>query len=171
MGSNRTKKVWFDTIFRRKNWQMRDRLFANQRALEPWNAHAEALGLDVAQYEACLNSGKYKNAVSADLAEASKAGATGTPSFVVGLVDDKDPSKVRGLKFIRGAQAFAAFKQSLDEALASVAKENQQKTESSKVATSRQTPATVGVDASHVERGAQIYFFVLPMALPNSELR
>ncbi len=31
-----------------KFWEMHDRLFANQRKLEPWSAHAEALGLDVA---------------------------------------------------------------------------------------------------------------------------
>ncbi len=101
-------------------WQMRERMFDNQRSLEPWNVHAEALGLDVAQYEACLNSGKYADAVKADLAEAYKAGATGTPSFVIAVIDDKDPSKVRGLTFIRGAQPFATFKQALDEALTSL---------------------------------------------------
>lgn len=41
------------------------------------------------------------------------------PSFVVGIIDDKDPSKVKGLKFIRGAVPFAQFKAALDEALAS----------------------------------------------------
>ncbi len=37
-----------------KFWEMRQRMFAYQKSLEPWNAHAEALGLDVAQFEACL---------------------------------------------------------------------------------------------------------------------
>jgi protein-disulfide isomerase len=105
-----------------KFWEMRDRLFANQRSLEPWNAHAEALGLDVAQYEACLSSGKYADAVRSDMAEAQKAGASGTPSFVVGLVDDEDPTKVHGLTFIRGAQSFAAFKAALDDASTAAAK-------------------------------------------------
>jgi len=103
-------------------WQMRDRLFANQRTLEPWNAHAEVLGLDVAQYEACLSSGKYADAVRSDMAEAQKAGASGTPSFVVGLIDEKDPSKVHGLTFIRGAQSFATFKAALDDASSAAAK-------------------------------------------------
>jgi protein-disulfide isomerase len=103
-------------------WQMRDRLFANQRTLEPWNAHAESLGLDVAQYEACLSSGKYADAVRSDMAEAQKAGVSGTPSFVVGLVDNEDPTKVHGLTFIRGAQAFAAFKAALDDASTAAAK-------------------------------------------------
>ena len=105
-----------------KFWEMRERLFANQRSLEPWNAHAEALGLDVAQYEACLSSGKHADAVRSDMAEAQKAGASGTPSFVVGLVDEKDPSKVHGLTFIRGAQPFTAFKVALDDAFSTAAK-------------------------------------------------
>ncbi len=105
-----------------KFWEMRQRMFAYQKSLEPWNAHAEALGLDVAQYEACLSSGKHADAVRSDLAEARKAGASGTPSFVVGLVDEKDPRKVHGLTFIRGAQPFAAFKVALDDAFSAAAK-------------------------------------------------
>jgi protein-disulfide isomerase len=105
-----------------KYWEMRERLFANQRSLEPWNAHAEALGMDVAQFDTCLSSGKHADAVRSDLAEAQKAGASGTPSFVVGLVDEKDPSKVHGLTFIRGAQPFAAFKVALDNASSAAAK-------------------------------------------------
>ena len=100
-----------------KFWEMREQLFANQRNLEPWNAHAEALGLDVAQYEECLSSGKHADAVRSNMAEAQKAGASGTPSFVVGLVDDQDSRKVHGLTFIRGAQSFAVFKVALDDAL------------------------------------------------------
>ena len=30
-----------------KYWEMHDRLFENQKALEPWNTHAEAVGLDL----------------------------------------------------------------------------------------------------------------------------
>ncbi len=101
-------------------WQMRDRMFDNQRALEPWNSHAEALGINVGKFEKCLDSGKYADAVKADLAEASKAGATGTPSFVVAVIDDKDPTKATGVTFIRGAQQFAAFKTALDDAIASL---------------------------------------------------
>ena len=32
-----------------KYWEMHDRLFENQKALEPWAPHAEAVGLDVAE--------------------------------------------------------------------------------------------------------------------------
>ncbi len=97
---------------------MHDRLFQNQRSLEPWSGHAEALGLDVAAFDECLSSGKYADAVRQDMAEAGKAGATGTPSFVVALTDPDDPSKVEGVSFLRGAQAFPAFKSQIDSALA-----------------------------------------------------
>jgi len=32
-----------------KYWEMHDRLYASQQNLEPWTAHAEAIGLDVAK--------------------------------------------------------------------------------------------------------------------------
>jgi protein-disulfide isomerase len=100
-----------------KFWEMHDRLFENQRALEPWSAHAEATGLDVAAFDDCMSSEKYADAVRQDMGEAQKAGATGTPSFVLAKTNPDDPSKVTGISFIRGAQAFNAFKVAIDGAL------------------------------------------------------
>jgi len=97
---------------------MHHRLFANQRALEPWSGHAEALGLDVEAFTACLETDEMAAEVRRDMAEAAKAGATGTPSFVLGITNADDPSKVEGLAFLRGAQPFAAFKAQIDAALA-----------------------------------------------------
>lgn len=101
-----------------KFWEMHDRLFENQRALEPWSGHAEAVGLDVAVFDECMSSEKHAGAVRKDMAEAQKAGATGTPSFVLAETDPADPTKVKGLSFLRGAQAFNAFKTAIDSALA-----------------------------------------------------
>ena len=100
-----------------KFWEMHARLFENQKALEPWSAHAEALGLDVATFDACMESDKYADAVRADMAEASKAGATGTPSFIIAKTDPEDLTKVTGVTFLRGAVPFANFKAALDAAL------------------------------------------------------
>jgi protein-disulfide isomerase len=96
-----------------KYWEMHDRLFENQRALEPWSGHAEAVGLDVAVFDECMSSEKHAGAVRKD----QKAGATGTPSFVLAETDPADPTKVKGLSFIRGAQAFNGFKAAIDSAL------------------------------------------------------
>ena len=65
-----------------KFWEMHDRLFENQRALEPWSGHAEALGLDVAGFESCMTSEKHAAAVRKDMSQARTAGATGTPKEV-----------------------------------------------------------------------------------------
>jgi predicted DsbA family dithiol-disulfide isomerase len=100
-----------------KFWEMHGRLFENQKALEPWSGHAEALGLDVAAFDSCMTSGKYADAVKKDMAEAQKAGTSGTPSFVLAITDPDDPTKVEGLTFIRGAQPFASFKSTIDGAL------------------------------------------------------
>ena len=101
-----------------KFWEMHDRLFEHQKALEPWSGHAEALGLDVPAFDECMSTDRYKDAVAKDIAEANRAGATGTPSFVLGLTNPDDPKSVKGLTFIRGAQPFERFKSTIDQALA-----------------------------------------------------
>lgn len=100
-----------------KYWEMHDRLFANQQALEPWNAHAKALGLDVAAFETCMNSDKHAAAIRADLALAQKLGINLTPTFLVAANDPTDPAKVKALTVIRGAQPLATFKTEIDKAL------------------------------------------------------
>ena len=55
--------------------------------------------------------------VGKDMTQAQSAGATGTPSFVLAETDPSDPTKVKGISFIRGAQAFNAFKAAIDSAL------------------------------------------------------
>ncbi len=101
-----------------KYWEMHGRLFENQKALEPWTAHAEALGLDTAKFDACLAAGTYAESIRSDMAVARSAGVTGTPSFLLAETDPKDPKKVKGIAFIRGAQPFASFKAEIDKALA-----------------------------------------------------
>jgi protein-disulfide isomerase len=100
-----------------KYWEMHSRLFENQRALEPWSGHAEAIGLDVAKFDACMSANTHAPAIRADMAQASKVGITGTPGFVIAKTDPKDPTKVTGISFIRGAQAFQTFKGQLDALL------------------------------------------------------
>jgi len=103
-----------------KYWEMHDRLFANQNILGPDDLpkHAEALGLDVTKFKQCLDSGKNATGVRSDLSIAATAAFTGTPSFGFGLVDPKDPTKVKVVKTLVGAQPFAAFKTTLDGLLA-----------------------------------------------------
>ena len=100
-----------------KYWEMHDRLFANQQSLEPWAAHAEAVGLDAAKFDGCLKSERPAADVRRDMAEAQKVGVTGTPSFFLAYTDPKS-SKVKTLARLTGAQPYAAFKAQLDRLLA-----------------------------------------------------
>src|SRR5205085_78560 len=79
-----------------KFWEMHDRLFANQQALaaEDLSKHAEGLGLNVGQFQTCLDSGRFDADIKADIAEATKANINGTPSFLIGVVQPNGSVKI-----------------------------------------------------------------------------
>ncbi len=101
-----------------KFWEMNERLFENQKALEPWVGHAEAIGIKAPEFEACMNTDKHAEAIRGDMKEAQKAGFTGTPSFMLALTDPKDPQKVKGIVAMVGAKPYDAFKADIEKALA-----------------------------------------------------
>ncbi|MCC7124281.1 MAG: DsbA family protein [Acidobacteria bacterium] len=93
-----------------KYWEMHDRLFANQGALQvpAIKQTAAALGLSQATFDQCLDSGKYAAAVQADIEQGQKLGVNSTPTLYI-----------NGRPLI-GAQPFEQFKQVIDEELARV---------------------------------------------------
>jgi len=101
-----------------KYWEMHDRLFANSTALglKDLSQHARALALDLAKFQACLDSGKHAGKINRDLAEGQKAGVKGTPTFFLGLTEPND-TQITAVKIIRGAQPYAAFKQAIESLL------------------------------------------------------
>lgn len=104
-----------------KFWDMHDRLFANQRGLQPDNLpeHAEAIGLDLELFKDCLDSGKYAEAIRKDIEDGSKIGVRGTPSFALGISDN---NQIKNAVIIRGAQPFNIFKEEIEKMLASIEK-------------------------------------------------
>jgi predicted DsbA family dithiol-disulfide isomerase len=94
-------------------------LFENQKALNPEDLvkYAETLGLDMAKFKECLDSGKHAEEIKKDMAEGQKAGISGTPSSLIGWVQD-DGKSVKALKIVKGAQPYAAFKEAIDSLLA-----------------------------------------------------
>ena len=96
-----------------KFWEMHDALFENQGQ---WSGQADAedtfkklagdLGLDQAQFDACLDEGVYADKVAADYQEGVAEGVTGTPAF-----------RVNGIA-LSGAQPFAAFQEQIQYLLA-----------------------------------------------------
>src|SRR5438093_7608800 len=102
-----------------KFWEMHGQLFANQQALSPEDLakYAQTIGLDVALFKQCLESGHYAEAIRKDMADAQGAGLTGTPSFFLGLTGT-DGTPVKALRVIKGAQAYPAFKAAIESLLA-----------------------------------------------------
>ncbi|RKG92030.1 DsbA family protein [Corallococcus terminator] len=91
-----------------KFWEMHDKMFANQRALDrnSLEKYAEELKLDMAKFKAALDSGKFNAQVAADSDAGSAVGANGTPAFFING------------RFLSGAQPFEAFKPLIDDEIA-----------------------------------------------------
>ena len=91
-----------------KYWEMHDRLFANQQALQvpALKQHAAALGLDTNAFNQCLDSGKHTARVADNVKSGEKLGISSTPTLYV-----------NGRPVV-GAQPFEYFKGVIDEELA-----------------------------------------------------
>jgi protein-disulfide isomerase len=68
-----------------KFWEYHDKVFANYRSINKANLikWAGELGLNVGEFKAALDSGKYKAQVNRDLAYGRTVGVRGTPNFFV----------------------------------------------------------------------------------------
>ena len=67
-----------------KFWEFHDKLFAAPKlSNELIEATATELGLDLAKFKADLNSPKVRMRIDKDLADAQKAGVTGTPTIFI----------------------------------------------------------------------------------------
>ena len=66
-------------------WDMHDIIFERQGLLgdASFKEWARALGVNGGSFDSCLSSGKYADAVTADLDEGVALGVTGTPTFFV----------------------------------------------------------------------------------------
>jgi protein-disulfide isomerase len=105
-----------------KYWEFHDTLFQHQKQLQPEDlkAHAEALNLDMAAFEQCLDSAKTADQVRRDLQAGMDAGVRGTPSFFLGFTKPDAPGAIHATKMLRGAQPFGVFQQTIDGLLAEV---------------------------------------------------
>jgi protein-disulfide isomerase len=100
-----------------KYWEMHAVLFQNQRALAlPQLAeYARTIGLDEAEFDQCLSSGRHSARVARGLTDGAAAGVHGTPGFVIGKTS---PGRsVKGTP-LRGAQPLESFRRIIDHTLA-----------------------------------------------------
>lgn len=93
-------------------WQMHDKLFANQQALDPQSLerYAAEVGLDLARFRAAQQDPKLRARVEEDQALAARLGIGATPTFLV-----------NGEKLV-GAQPFERFKELIDAQLQRLAR-------------------------------------------------
>ncbi len=104
-----------------KFWEMHDALFANNRDLEESGSFtikrlqviAQSIGLNMSEYNSCMSSQKYLNQVNQDFQDATSAGITGTPFFVISYTVNGQTKT----STIDGAQTFSSFQTQLDAAL------------------------------------------------------
>jgi protein-disulfide isomerase len=104
-----------------KFWQMHDALFANNQDVEEQGsfapkrlqAIAQSVGLDMGTFNSCVSSGKFQDQVNTDFQDATAAGITGTPFFVISYTVNGQTKT----DTVDGAQPFSAFQQKLDAAL------------------------------------------------------
>ncbi|MEZ5286545.1 MAG: thioredoxin domain-containing protein [Vicinamibacterales bacterium] len=91
-----------------KYWEMHERLFANQQALQVADLKKTAgqIGLDQAKFDQCLDTGRFTAQVEADVAQGEALGVNSTPTLYI-----------NGRPLI-GAQPYELFKQVIDEELA-----------------------------------------------------
>jgi protein-disulfide isomerase len=90
-----------------KFWPYHDKLFANPTKLSDADLKQAAaeLGLNTAQFNACVDTHKLKAQVDADIKAGEEAGVNGTPAFFVNG------------RLISGAQPYEVFKKTIDEEL------------------------------------------------------
>ena len=103
-----------------KFWEMHDRLFSNPSALnaKDMTTYAQTIGINSASFQQCLDSSKYKEPIRKGMSEAAGIGVNGTPTFFVAQTLPNG-SKVKVIRALRGAPAYANFKEVLDNILAS----------------------------------------------------
>ncbi len=91
-----------------KFWEYHDKLFSNVGGFKDTAAFMSAakdLGLDQKKFQGCMDSGKYKDKVKANVAKGSSLGVRGTPYFLI----NGQP--------VSGAQPLENFKTAVENAL------------------------------------------------------
>ncbi|VVB92027.1 Thioredoxin [uncultured archaeon] len=90
-----------------KFWEFHDKIYENQSALNNDNLkqYAKDLGLDIKEFNTCLDSGKMSQEVMKDFQDGSSYGVTGTPAFFI-----------NGKKLV-GAQPYEAFQRIIEQEL------------------------------------------------------
>jgi protein-disulfide isomerase len=101
-----------------KFWEFHVKLFEQPaKTTEQIVGLAQASGLDAPALRACLDSGKYAQAVKESVARIQKLNINGTPMFLVGRTP-QGGTEMTISRVIEGAMPYDAFKGAIDEVAA-----------------------------------------------------
>ena len=103
-----------------KFWEMRHLMIVNADQLKADNlvTYAASAKLDMPKFKSCLDSDRFKAQIDQDIAEGEVAGVQGTPSFVIGHLEN---DRIEGVRVV-GAQPYAQFDARIREMLDQTAK-------------------------------------------------
>ena len=99
-----------------KFWELRHAMIVNADQLKPDNlmTYAANVKLDVPKFKSCLDApDKFKAQIDQEIQEGGVAGVQGTPSFVLGYLEN---DKLQGVRLV-GAQPYAQFDAKIQEML------------------------------------------------------
>ena len=101
-----------------KFWELRHTMIVNAAALQAdkLGGYAQSVSMDVPKFQACVDSDKYRAAIDKDIAEGTVAGVSGTPSFVLGRIEN---GKLQGVRMV-GAAPYAQFEAKITDMLKTV---------------------------------------------------
>lgn len=98
-------------------WELHAKLFESPvKTIDQLTALAQGTGVDITAFRACLEDGKYRDAVRQSVARIQQLGVSGTPMFFIGRTP-AGSEKFKVIKTVQGAHPFPAFKAAIDEVL------------------------------------------------------
>ena len=98
-------------------WDIHKLMMERQDSLDDLSFYAKSLNMNIAEFDECLKTDKYKEKVNNNMALARKLGITGVPGFIIGLVDAQNPGRIKGISSVRGAAPYANFQKEIETAL------------------------------------------------------
>jgi protein-disulfide isomerase len=102
-----------------KFWPIHDALIGNSDALDrpKLSLYAQDIGLDLATFDKCVDSGKYASKIKEMMAGGKRLGVDGTPVFFLGKTDASG-HKIESLHRFDGAIPFPKLEEAIDKLLA-----------------------------------------------------
>jgi protein-disulfide isomerase len=101
--------------------QLHDKLFQNygKYSDSEMAEYVQQAGADPTIFQKCAESDRYAKLVRDSMEQGSAAGVDGTPTFMLGVIDPADPTKLKAVRTVVGAQSLDQFRAAIDAVIES----------------------------------------------------